>query len=146
MNDELFEQKINELVESNKQQADYAKLSFIMSLISAISCIIILVAILVSLAFVVPRMNNMIAEAETAVKNIETVSAELAEANLADIVNDIGGLVGNVESLVEDTSEDLGSAIKKLNEIDIDELNAAIKNLSDVVEPLASLFNRPSIF
>ena len=41
-----------------------------------------------------------------------------------------------------DSQKNIGDAMKKINDIDIDGLNAAIKNLSDVVEPFANFFNR----
>ena len=53
--------------------------------------------------------------------------------------NLLGGMVENVNTLTTDSQSAVTEAIEKLDAIDIDTLNKAIRDLSDVVEPLAKV-------
>ncbi len=83
---------------------------------------------------VAAQVNDMTDEAEIIMDNMETVTQTLADA-------DLGGMVENVNTLTADSQTAVTEAIKKLDAIDIDTLNKAIRDLSDVVEPLAKLTN-----
>ena len=54
---------------------------------------------------------------------------------------DLGTMVQNVDTLVATTQEGVEQTMEQMNAIDFEELNRAIANLSDVVEPLAKFFN-----
>ena len=75
-----------------------------------------------------------LADLQTTLTNLEVITAELAEA-------DLGSMADNVDSLVTSSQAGVEQAMEKLNSIDFDTLNRAIRNLSDVVEPLAKFFN-----
>ena len=83
---------------------------------------------------VAAQVNDMTDEAEIIMDNMETVTQTLADA-------DLGGMVENLNTLTADSQTAVTEAIKKLDAIDIDTLNKAIRDLSDVVEPLAKLTN-----
>ena len=78
------------------------------------------------------QVNNMTGQAEIIMDNMEAVTQTLADA-------DLGGMVENVNTLTTDSQTAVTEAIKKLDAIDIDTLNKAILDLSDVVEPLAKV-------
>lgn len=78
------------------------------------------------------QVQDMTAQAETVMNNMETVTQELADA-------DLGTMVKNVNALAAESQTVVSEAMKKLDTIDIDTLNKAIKDLSDVVEPLAKI-------
>ena len=80
-------------------------------------------------------------QAETVLRNLESVTTQLAQADLADMVEDVDALVANVDGLVATSQEGVEQTIGKLNAIDFDALNKAIKDLSDVIEPIAKFFN-----
>ncbi len=78
--------------------------------------------------------DDMISDLNESVENILTVTTELAEA-------DLNGMVKNINDLASATQIQLGNAMEKLDQIDLDTLNRAIKNLADVIQPLADFFN-----
>ena len=51
-------------------------------------------------------------------------------------------MVADVDSLVSSSQSGVEQALEKINAIDIETLNQAIEDLSDVVAPLAKLINR----
>ena len=73
-------------------------------------------------------------QAETVLTNLETVTNELAAA-------DLEALVADVDSLVTSSQAGVESALGKLNAIDMETLNKAIRDLAEVVEPLARMAN-----
>ena len=83
---------------------------------------------------VAAQVNNMTGQAEIIMDNMEAVTQTLADA-------DLGGMVENVNTLTTDSQSAVTEAIEKLDAIDIDTLNKAIRDLSDVVEPLAKVSN-----
>lgn len=131
---EEFRDMLEDLRKSNQEQADYAKRAWIMSLISTIAVMIVAVFIIVYGAFLMPKVNRMLAEAETSLQNIETITNEVAKVDFEGLIDDVGGLVTTTE-------KDLEKTMEKIDAIDFEELNQAIKDLGDVIEPLANFFN-----
>jgi len=135
MSVEELRDALADLRKTNQQQADYARKTWVMSLISTIAVLIVAVCILAYGAFLMPKVNRMLNEAESSLENIEDVTAQLKNV-------DFEGLMGDVGGLVTATEKDLAATMKKIDDIDIDHLNQAIKDLSDVIQPLANFFNR----
>ena len=81
-----------------------------------------------------PQVRELTARTETVLENLETVTAQLADMELGDMIR-------NVDSLVTTSQDSLEQMMAKLNTIDFESLNQAIRNLADVVEPLAKFFN-----
>ena len=81
---------------------------------------------------VASQVYDMTGQAETIMDNMETVTQALADADLGTMVENVNTLAAESQSVVSD-------AMEKLDTIDIDTLNKAIKDLSDVVEPLAKV-------
>ena len=77
-------------------------------------------------------MQELAFEAETVMEDLGVVAEALAAA-------DLGGIVENVNILAAESQSAVADAMKKLDTIDIATLNKAIKDLADVVEPLAKV-------
>ena len=133
MNIVEFQDALEDLKKSNRDQADYEKRIWILTMISTISIVIVALFIIIYCSFLIPKVNNLLNVAQTSLENIEKVSEELSDADIDGLIVEVGGLVGT-------TQEDLGLAMEKIDELNIEELNRAIKNLSDVIEPLAQFF------
>ena len=131
-------QLLEDVKKSNRQQAVYAKLHFVFSLIAVICCVIALVCVLQ----IVPVVRDIALQAESVISNLETVTADLAKSDLINIVADMESLVSNVDGLVSASQAGVTQALEKINGIDFDALNGAIDDLSDVIEPIANFFNR----
>ena len=81
---------------------------------------------------IVNQVTGIADQAVIVLDNLETVTNELAQVDLNSMIADVDELVGSSQSAVED-------ALGKINTIDIDTLNQAIKDLAAVVEPFARL-------
>lgn len=129
MNHEM--QALMEKIEkSNRQQVNFARIQCIFSVVAAVCCLLLLLTV----AKIVPdirelsgEISGIAAQAETVLTNLETVSDELAAA-------DLEGLVTDVDSLV-------ASSLEKISAVDIETLNKAIKDLAELIEPLAKVAN-----
>ena len=134
---------MEKMEKSSRNQARCAKRQLIFSMIGAVCCAGVLVIVLSVLPqvqeftrqmqTVATQVQELGTQAETVLGNLETVSSELADAGLADMVE-------NVDSLVTSSQEGLEQALEKFNAMDIETLNSAIKNLSAVIDPLAKFF------
>ena len=123
-----FQQMMERIDRSNRRQARYGLFQCIFSLIAALCCVAVLLMFMSSL----PQLQQMGEQAGTILSNLETISSELGSL-------DLSGMVSNVDSLVTESQSGLNEALSKINAIDIDALNSAIKDLASVIEPLAKL-------
>lgn len=142
---------LQQLEQNSRKQTRYAKLQCIFSLAAALCCGGLLIVVLNLL----PKLNQVVEQvgavavqaeavtlqaqglaqqAEDVMTNLETVTRELAESELAEMVK-------NVDELVTTSHEGVSQALEKMDAMDIEALNKAIANLSAVVEPLAKFFN-----
>ena len=146
---EMNEELLAKLEKSNRQQALFTKI--LCALCSAVLiCSLVMTLSVTGVAsqlmeVVVPLQNvasqvqevatqvyDMTGQAETIMDNMETVTQALADA-------DLGTMVENVNTLAAESQTVVNDAMEKLDTIDIDTLNKAIQDLSDVVEPLAKV-------
>ena len=111
----------------------YQKLSFVFSVISACCTAVVMVVVLIAAFKLFPMVDDIYTSAMVSLENLETLTEELKEADLAGTVSDLNGLT-------KQAAGDLTDAMKKLNSIDVEKLNQAIANLNATVEPLAKLF------
>ena len=132
-----LQELLKRLDESNRQQAKYARWQCILSVAAAVCCLLLLLTV----AKIVPdikelsnEISGIAVKADTVLTNLEIVTEQLAGMDLGEMVRNVDELVVTSRAGVEET-------MSKLNSIDFAELNRAIGNLSDVVEPMAKFFN-----
>lgn len=125
-----LQELLERLDQSNRQQAKYARWQCIFSVAAAVCC----VGLFVLVYHLMPEVRSLTGQMETVLANLELVTDQLAGM-------DLGRMVRNVDDLVVTTQEGVEQTMNRLNSIDFETLNQAIKNLSDVVEPLAKFFN-----
>ncbi len=111
---------IERIEKSNAEQAKYARRQYWMSQVTAFASLVMLSAVVYTIAMLIPKINVTYQNIELVMENLRVITSDLAEMDLSQTIE----------------------GIEKLNAIDIDSLNSAIKNLSDTVEPFANLFNR----
>lgn len=121
-----LQELLERLDQSNRQQAKYARWQCILSVAAAVCC----VGLFALIWNLMPEVRSLTGQMETVLTNLELVTDQLAGM-------DLGTMVQNVDTLVATTQE----GVEQMNAIDFEELNRAIANLSDVVEPLAKFFN-----
>lgn len=137
-NNPEMQELLTRLEKTNRQQVRYARLQCFFAFLAALCCCAILLAVF----SVVPQVQQIASQiqdlgiqAETVLTNLESVTTELAQADLA-------GMVSNVDTLVTGSQDGVKQALDKINELDIASLNQAIADLSAVVKPLADFFAR----
>ena len=137
--------KLVELLErmeqTNKKQVFYARLQFLLTVVAALCCVVLLL----SGMSVLPKLQETAVQAEAVLTNLETVTTELANVDLNSMVQNMDTLVTDVDGLVGTSQVGVEQAMEKLNAIDFDALNEAIKDLSDVIDPIARFFNKYKI-
>ena len=113
---------LEELTEQNRQQtASLKKQLFVTRILAAAGCVLATAVIAVFL-LVVPPMLQIISQGQETLTDIQTLFDE--------------------NGLVWQSSEALSQATEKLNRMDIESLNSAIRDLGAVVEPLAEFFGK----
>ena len=133
---------LEKLEKSNRQQVRAARLQCFFSFLAAVCCLLLLLTV----AKIVPdikelsnEISGIAVKADTVLTNLETVTEELAQA-------DIGGLVSNVDDLTQTSQDGIRQALEKVNAINLETLNKAIEDLAKVVAPLANLVQSLSSF
>ncbi|WP_125142504.1 hypothetical protein [Clostridium transplantifaecale] len=121
------------LERSNAGQEKYAKLQYRMSQITAAASILILCIVLYTAATVIPKVTTLFDDIQVSVSNIQKISQDLSDADLPQMIDNMDSLVTTSESSIRD-------AVDKLNSIDFDSLNSAIRDLANIVRPLGRLF------
>ena len=136
------EKKLLDLLEQielmNRKQLRYARLQFIVTGIVAAA----LIVLILSCVHILPQFQEIAEQAESVLSNLESLTTELAKADLSAMVENIDGLVANVDDLVSVSQSGVEQTMDKINAVDFESLNKAIKDLSDVIEPLARVVNR----
>lgn len=130
-----FRKLMEEIRQSNAGQEKYARRQYRMSQITAIASVLVLVVVCAVCLFLVPKVIDTYQNMQVILEDVKVITGDLAEV-------DIDQMVGDVDKLVVTSEKNINSAMEKIEEIDIEGLNQAIRNLSDAVEPLANLFNR----
>lgn len=143
---ELLQKMLKENEDANKQlkkQLLYSKIfacaGCVLAVIMAVVFLRIVPPLLVTMDTAVEAMNQASDAMGQATQTLELVDETLAI--LDDALNDFSGLFEE-QGLVVQSSEALSEAMEKIESMDIVSLNEAIRNLGEVVEPLANFFGR----
>lgn len=111
-----------------REQLGVMKKQLRMSRITAGIIGIAAAALIASAAIVTPQ-------AFQAFRRANALLEELDSTSLTEMIQSIDGLA-------KSSQEDMGQAMDKLNQLDLDGLNRAIQNLENTTRPLAELFGR----
>lgn len=89
----------------------------------------LLIVLCVGMLIVVPGALKTLRHAEDTLSRIDSLAATAEEA------------LTTANALITDNADTAGSMMEKFNSVDFDSLNKAIKDLSDIVEPMARVTN-----
>ena len=122
---------MEKLEESARVQQHCAKRQTLLMTIAAAACvgILLLVGILFS------QMQPVVQSLSTAAQDLTALSQQLAQVDIQSTVNGLNETMASAQ-------QSLTRGAAKLEQLDIETLNAAIRDLSEVVSPLARLFGR----
>ncbi len=126
---------LEEIKKSSDLQVKYAKKQAHRSFITALACFLMMLAVCAAVLIMLPRVNDVFNDVNAIMDDMKVVTAELAGA-------DYEGMFEGIQDLIVEGSISLGEAMEKIEDIDIEGLNRAIKNLSDAIQPFAAFFGR----
>lgn len=135
MQDEAFRSMMERIESSNAGQEKYARKQYRMSQITALASVLVLAVVIYTASLLIPKINVTYQNMQLILEDMREITSELADA-------DLNRMISNVDHLVVSSEQNINDALEQVNSIDIDELNRAIQNLSDVVEPMAQFFGR----
>ena len=137
------DRELEKLVQNSEKQLKHARFQSLMAAVAAVCFVILVIAALVvaprlmdvsrQLDTIATEVEGLMLQADTVMGNLETVTGELAEADLA-------GMIEGIDGLVSESQANLSGAFEKINSIDIEKLNLAIDSLAKVIEPLTKFF------
>lgn len=120
-----------------KKMLFYARIRTAVALVVAV--LLVLCGILI-----VPKAIGTINQANQIMEQAtETISlANTAIESVTTMSQSITDMGTNMDTFITDNGESVEAVMTKLEEIDFEGLNTAIKDLGDVVEPLAKFFGK----
>ena len=136
-NSESVEELLKQILEADKKEVKYAKRAafFMMGVfvVFLVAAVIVIPKVVETLSYV---NNTVIAAGET------LKGADEAIVNINQMSTSITKTSDNMNSMLTDNSQALTDAVEKMNSIDFDGLNSAIKDLQDAVGPFAGFMNK----
>ena len=132
-NKELLEQ-INASLE---KQNRFAQWQLILTAILMASCVVLALLVfnlIPKVQELIQQIQSLTGQMEATLTDLQSITAQLAEADLKGMVDNVDQLVGSSQIAVEET-------MNKMNALDLNTLNKAIKDLAAVIEPMAKFFN-----
>lgn len=128
------------LVELLKEQKKAGRRSRITMVALVAICLMLGISVLV----IVPRLNATLNNAYEAIDNIQTVvaNADGAIGSVEKSLTGIDEMVKNVDKVVVNNTDSVSKTVDRISKIDIDSLNKSIKDLSDIIAPMAKFFRR----
>ena len=127
---------MKKMEESNRKQLLYARIqcaAAVVALVCFAGIFFLIRDLLPQVSAIMADIPGLVTQLERVLANLEVVTGDLATVDFETMVTGINALVSTGQVSLEET-------VAKLNAIDFESLNTAIKNLSAVVEPLASFF------
>lgn len=132
-----------EEMKTGTEQELLKKMLFYARIRTAAALVVALLLILCSI-LIVPKAIGTINRANQIMEQAtETISlADTAIESVTTMSQSITDMGTNMDTFITDNGESVEAVMTKLEEIDFEGLNTAIKDLGDVVEPLAKFFGK----
>ena len=102
-------------------------------------CAVCMAALVIMVYRMLPQVNEILGQVKLAMGQIQTVLTNLEQTSTQLAQVDLESMVSNVDTLVVSSQQSLEASMAKLNSVDFDALNQAIKDLAAVIEPLANM-------
>ena len=115
---------------NSRKQLHHSRIQTFFCIVAAVCCMLLML----NVRSVMPQVTALAEQADQVLANLEAVTEELTKLDLASVLDNINSLVTTSQTGVEE-------AMDQILQIDVKTLNQAIKDLSDIVKPLADLAN-----
>lgn len=130
-NQTQLQQVLERMERNSRKQLFYSRVQCVFCIVAALCCMVLLAKLLQFM----PQLELLAAQMELVLTNLEAITTELEKLDMTAMVDNINTLVATSQSGVE-------KALSKINEIDINTLNQAVKDLAAVVQPLADFIKK----
>lgn len=120
-----------------KKQLFYERVRTLAALVIAggiLFCMVTVVPVVLSTA---KRANDVMLQASETI-----VLADAAIESITEMSNTITSMGDNMDTFITENSKSVEEVMKKVEAVDFEGLNKAIKDLGDVVEPFANFFGK----
>ena len=123
-------------IEKNSRMQTYSGYARTVLVLVCAVCIVVLTCAVMKL---MPQINAILGQAQDAVHQVGTVLGYLEQTSYQLSRVDLQGMVSNVDGLVTTGQQSMEATMEKLNSIDFEALNKAIKDLAAVTESLSKV-------
>ena len=122
------------LLKKQKKQLFYSR-------ITGVAMAVLVAVVIMTLVVIVPKTITTLEHVNTVISQVEGMLGDVQVSidNIDNMTAEIAKAAEGINVLVDDNAEVLNEAMTKINDIDFDSLNDAIRDLSSVVQPLARL-------
>lgn len=127
---------MTELVNNSRKQLFYARIRTFAALTGVVAVIFFLISMAPGLLKTVNQANEVMAQASETIVLANTAIESITEMSSA--ITDMGE---NMDTFITENAESVAKVMEKIESVDFEGLNKAIKDLGTVIEPLAKFFN-----
>lgn len=128
---------LEELVNNSQKQLFYERVRTVAALVIAVSIVMGIVLVVPKALVTVQKANDIMEQASETI-----ILANAAIESVTSMSESITTMGDNMDNFITDNSETMTEVMEKIEGIDFEGLNSAIKDLGDVVEPLANFFGK----
>ena len=128
---------LEELVNNSQKQLFYERVRTVAALVIAVSIVMGIVLVVPKALVTVQKANDIMEQASETI-----ILANAAIESVTSMSVSITTTGDNMDNFITDNSEAMTEVMEKIEGIDFEGLNSAIKDLGDVVEPLANFFGK----
>ncbi len=131
------QQVLEQLLKNSKRQLFYTRITSLFAMVLVAAVIICLIMVVPKLLSTITNVNHVMAQATQTIELADTAIESVTEMSKS-----ITTMGDNMDTFITDNSKSVEEVMKKLEQVDFEGLNSAIKDLGDVVEPFANFFGK----
>lgn len=132
----MTKELMTELVNNSRKQLFYARVRTLAMVIIAAAVILFLISMAPGLLKTVNQANDVMAQASDTITLANAAIESITE--MSGAITDMGE---NMDAFITENAESVAAVMEKIEAVDFEGLNKAIKDLGTVIEPLAKFFN-----
>ena len=133
----MEEAYLEELVKNSKKMLFYAKIRTLATLVVAAGIIYSAIVVLPSVLGTVQQAKQVMAQVSDTIDLADTAIESITEMSKS-----ITGMGDNMDAFITENANSVEEIMKKIESVDFEGLNKAIKDLGDTVEPFANFFGK----
>ncbi len=131
------QQVLEQLLKNSKRQLFYTRITSLFAMVLVAAVIICLIMVVPKLLSTITNVNHVMAQATQTIELADTAIESVTEMSKS-----ITTMGDNMDTFITDNSKSVEEVMKKLEQVDFEGLNNAIKDLGEVVEPFANFFGK----